>query len=150
MTEKDTSPPQERQKSSIWGGRFSSGPSQLMQDINASIDYDRRLFRQDIAGSKAHASMLAQCGIISPEDRDAIHAGLETILGEIAGGGQFSEKLGGQSADELAIAIEEFLTSGGVSRRFVPTSNNKGHEPLPFPDPIHEFDGDAGSGGNIG
>ena len=86
MTEKDTSPQQERRKSSIWGGRFSSGPSQLMQDINASIDYDRRLFRQDIAGSKAHASMLAHCGIISPEDRDAIHAGLETILGEITAG----------------------------------------------------------------
>ena len=86
MTEKDTTPSQERQKSSIWGGRFSSGPSQLMQDINASIAYDQRLFRQDIAGSKAHASMLAHCGIISPADRDAIHSGLETILDEITSG----------------------------------------------------------------
>ena len=86
MTEKDTTPSQERQKSSIWGGRFSSGPSQLMQDINASIAYDQRLFRQDIAGSKAHASMLAHCGIISPVDRDAIHSGLETILDEITSG----------------------------------------------------------------
>ncbi|MGC6453725.1 MAG: argininosuccinate lyase, partial [Candidatus Puniceispirillaceae bacterium] len=60
-------------KSSIWGGRFSSGPSQLMQEINASIDYDQRLYRQDIAGSRAHASMLAACGIISEADRDAIH-----------------------------------------------------------------------------
>ena len=51
-------------KSSIWGGRFVSGPSQLMQDINASISYDRRLYKQDIAGSKAHATMLAACGII--------------------------------------------------------------------------------------
>jgi argininosuccinate lyase len=115
MTEKDTSPPQERQKSSIWGGRFSSGPSQLMQDINASIDYDRRLFRQDIAGSKAHASMLAQCGIISPEDRDAIHAGLETILGEIAGGGfVFSAEL-----EDIHMNIESRLAEliGEPARR---------------------------------
>ena len=55
-------------KSSIWGGRFASGPSQLMQDINASISYDQRLYRQDIAGSKAHATMLAACGIITAAD----------------------------------------------------------------------------------
>ena len=48
-------------KSRIWGGRFASGPSQLMQDINASISYDQRLYRQDIAGSRAHATMLAAC-----------------------------------------------------------------------------------------
>ena len=52
MTEKDTP---DRAKSSIWGGRFSSGPSQLMQDINASIDYDKRLFRQDIAGTTLYS-----------------------------------------------------------------------------------------------
>ena len=83
MTEKDTP---DNAKSSIWGGRFSSGPSQLMQDINASIDYDKRLYRQDIAGSRAHASMLAACGIISESDRDAIHGGLDTIGAEIAAG----------------------------------------------------------------
>ena len=83
MTEKDTP---DSAKSSIWGGRFSSGPSQLMQDINASIDYDKRLYRQDIAGSCAHASMLAACGIISESDRDAIHGGLDTIGAEIAAG----------------------------------------------------------------
>ena len=73
-------------KSSIWGGRFSSGPSQLMQEINASIDYDKRLYRQDIAGSRAHASMLAACGIITEADRDAIHGGLDSIASEIASG----------------------------------------------------------------
>ena len=73
-------------KSSIWGGRFSSGPSQLMQDINASIGYDQRLYRQDIAGSKAHATMLAACAIISDADRDAIHHGLDSILDEITRG----------------------------------------------------------------
>ena len=73
-------------KSSIWGGRFSSGPSQLMQDINASISYDQRLYRQDIAGSKAHASMLAACGIISADDCTAIHKGLGQIADEIEAG----------------------------------------------------------------
>ena len=73
-------------KSSIWGGRFSSGPSQLMQDINASISYDQRLYQQDIAGSKAHASMLAACGIISADDCTAIHKGLGQIADEIEAG----------------------------------------------------------------
>lgn len=73
-------------KSSIWGGRFSSGPSQLMQDINASIGYDQRLFRQDIAGSKAHAAMLAHCNIISAKDLAAIYDGLEQISTEIESG----------------------------------------------------------------
>ena len=72
--------------SSIWGGRFSSGPSELMQAINASIDFDKRMYRQDIAGSKAHATMLAACGIISDSDRDAIHDGLMQIADEIASG----------------------------------------------------------------
>ena len=72
--------------SSIWGGRFSSGPSELMQAINASIDFDKRMYRQDIAGSKAHATMLAACGIISDSDRDAIHDGLMQIAEEIASG----------------------------------------------------------------
>ena len=71
-------------KSSIWGGRFSSGPSQLMQDINASISYDKRLYRQDIAGSKAHASMLAAVKIISNDDCQAIHGGLDQIASERA------------------------------------------------------------------
>ena len=86
MTDRDTSPADNAAKSSIWGGRFSSGPSQLMQDINASIDYDRRLYRQDIAGSKAHATMLAACGIITDEDRAAIHQGLDSILEEMTRG----------------------------------------------------------------
>ena len=73
-------------KSSIWGGRFASGPSQLMQDINASISYDQRLYRQDIAGSKAHATMLAACGIITAADCEAIHTGLAQIASEIEQG----------------------------------------------------------------
>jgi argininosuccinate lyase len=73
-------------KSSIWGGRFAFGPSQLMQDINASISYDQRLYQQDIAGSKAHATMLAACGIITSADCDAIHKGLGQIAIEIEQG----------------------------------------------------------------
>ncbi len=70
----------------MWGGRFASGPDAIMEDINASIDFDRRLYRQDIAGSIAHATMLAATGILSQADCDAIIAGLEQIEGEIEAG----------------------------------------------------------------
>ena len=52
----------------MWGGRFSSSPDAIMEAINASIDVDRHLYRQDIAASKAHAAMLAEQGIITAED----------------------------------------------------------------------------------
>ena len=67
----------------MWGGRFASGPGAIMQEINASIDFDRRLYRQDIAASKAHAAMLAKQGIISRDDARAIAQGLDTILSEM-------------------------------------------------------------------
>ncbi len=70
----------------MWGGRFSGGPAEIMERINASIDFDRRLFAQDIAGSKAHCRMLVQQKIISVEDGDAILAGLDRIAGEIEHG----------------------------------------------------------------
>jgi len=70
----------------MWGGRFAAGPGALMQAINVSIGFDRRLAAQDIAGSKAHSNMLAVQGIITAEDRDAIHAGLDEIKAEIDGG----------------------------------------------------------------
>ena len=93
MVKKDKTSP-DNAKSSIWGGRFSSGPSKLMTDINASISYDRRLYRQDIAGSKAHASMLAARKIITDADCKAIHQGLDRIIEEIEGGSfVFSEAL---------------------------------------------------------
>ncbi|MEZ5878451.1 MAG: argininosuccinate lyase [Tepidamorphaceae bacterium] len=78
----------------MWGGRFSSGPDAVMEAINASIDFDRRLYAQDIAGSRAHAGMLAKQGIISSEDASAINHGLNTILSEIeAGTFEFSRAL---------------------------------------------------------
>ena len=85
MTKRKTTSSEGR-KSSIWGGRFTTGPSQVMQDINASISFDQRLYRQDIAGSKAHAKMLAACGIISDSDCDTIHTGLTQIAHEIEQG----------------------------------------------------------------
>src|SRR6201981_3629911 len=70
----------------MWGGRFSAQPDALMAQINVSIDVDRKLFRQDIAASKAHAEMLAKQGIISAQDAKKIVHGLDTILSEIASG----------------------------------------------------------------
>ena len=66
----------------MWGGRFQGGPSAIMREINASIPFDKQLWRQDIAASKAHAAMLGACGIISSEDALAIEQGLDTIAAE--------------------------------------------------------------------
>jgi len=71
----------------MWGGRFEGGPAAAMQDITPSIDFDKRLWRQDIAGSRAHVRMLAAQKIIRNSDRDAILAGLDTIEKEIESGG---------------------------------------------------------------
>ena len=78
----------------MWGGRFSSGPGAIMEEINASIGFDFRLARQDIAGSKAHAAMLAQTGIVERADALAISNGLDEIAREIeAGTFKFSRTL---------------------------------------------------------
>src|ERR1700710_2919289 len=66
-----------------WGGRFAGGPSAIMQQINASIGFDARLWRQDIRGSLAHAAMLARQGIIEADDEAAIRTGLQSIEAEI-------------------------------------------------------------------
>jgi argininosuccinate lyase len=66
----------------MWGGRFAEGPSAVMREINASIHVDKRLWREDIAGSQAHSAMLAACGIISQDDAAEIHRGLVLIAAE--------------------------------------------------------------------
>ena len=71
---------------SQWGGRFSGGPAEIMRRINASIDYDKRLYAEDIAGSKAHCAMLVAQNILSPQDGAAITAGLDQIRSEIESG----------------------------------------------------------------
>jgi argininosuccinate lyase len=89
----------------MWGGRFASGPSAIMAEINASIDFDRKLYAQDIAGSKAHAAMLAKQGIISKADLKAIHTGLDQIKTEIATGKfKFSQVL-----EDIHLNIESRL-----------------------------------------
>jgi argininosuccinate lyase len=87
MTDKpsDTAPtPDGGQK--MWGGRFSEKPADLMQAINVSIGFDRRLASQDLMGSRAHAAMLRKQGVISSEDADAILNGLDAIEAEMAAG----------------------------------------------------------------
>lgn len=76
----------EKTANAMWGGRFADGPDAIMEAINASIGFDRRLAEQDIAGSRAHAAMLAATGILSDSDAEAIREGLLTVLSEIKGG----------------------------------------------------------------
>lgn len=71
---------------SLWGGRFGGGPSAIMQEINASIGVDKRLWREDIQGSRAHVAMLGKQGIVSAEDAAAIDKGLQQIAAEYAEG----------------------------------------------------------------
>jgi argininosuccinate lyase len=93
-------------KNSMWGGRFAEGPDAIMEEINASIEFDQKLFRQDILASKAHARMLARQGIIGADDAEKIEAGLDTILREIeAGAFKFSRAL-----EDIHMHIESRLT----------------------------------------
>ena len=70
----------------LWGGRFQKETDQLVNELNASISFDQRLYREDITGSMAHARMLGDCGIISKEDAAAIIGGLQGILADIEAG----------------------------------------------------------------
>jgi len=90
----------------MWGGRFEAKPAAAMQAINASIDVDKRLWREDIEGSKAHAAMLAAQGIITSEDNSAIQIGLDQIAAEIESGRfEFSTEL-----EDIHLNIEARLT----------------------------------------
>ncbi len=87
MTHKPSSTPESASHaSSIWGGRFQEGPSAIMRAINVSIGFDKRLYAQDIRGSKAHCRMLAAVGILSQEDAAVILNGLDQIMQEIEEG----------------------------------------------------------------
>ena len=86
MTDQKTSSSSSAQSNQMWGGRFAAGPDAIMEAINASIGFDRRLAAQDIAGSRAHAAMLAAQGIITGSDAEAIREGLLTVLSEIEAG----------------------------------------------------------------
>ena len=71
-----------KNSNSMWGGRFAEGPSAIMREINASIPFDKVLWREDIAGSRAHVAMLARQGIVSQRDADTIDGGLQQIAAE--------------------------------------------------------------------
>ena len=89
-----------------WGGRFAEGPSAIMAAINASIGFDRKMWRQDIQGSLAHAAMLAHVGIITAEDEAAIRTGLGKIAARIeAGDFPFDDAL-----EDIHMNIEARLT----------------------------------------
>ncbi|MDX5983258.1 argininosuccinate lyase [Sphingomonas echinoides] len=93
----------------MWGGRFAEGPTAVMRAINASIPFDKRLWRQDIAGSKAHVAMLGATGIVSAEDAATISAGLDTVAAQYAEHGvaedMVLEDIHMQSESRLAEAI---------------------------------------------
>ncbi|MFL5333436.1 MAG: lyase family protein, partial [Geminicoccaceae bacterium] len=90
----------------LWGGHFDSDPAPLMAQINASIGFDKRLYAQDIAGSAAHARMLAAAGILTAAECHAILEGLVRIRGEIeAGQFAFSTEL-----EDIHLNIEQRLT----------------------------------------
>jgi argininosuccinate lyase len=90
----------------LWGGHFERGPAPLMEQINASIGFDKRLYAHDIAGSAAHARMLAASGLLDAAERDAILSGLEQIQGEIESGSfPFSAAL-----EDIHMNIEARLT----------------------------------------
>ncbi|OYW59168.1 MAG: argininosuccinate lyase, partial [Rhodobacterales bacterium 12-65-15] len=101
-----TVPPASPAANRMWGGRFAAGPDAIMQAINASIGFDQRLYAQDIAGSRAHAAMLAAVGVISNTDAEAIGEGLLTVLSEIeAGNFPFRVEL-----EDIHLNIESRLT----------------------------------------
>jgi argininosuccinate lyase len=91
----------------MWGGRFRSKPASVMEDINASIHFDRHLYRQDIAASKAHAAMLGKQGIITAQDAKRIAHGLDTILSEIETG-KFAFK---RALEDIHMNVEDRLAT---------------------------------------
>ena len=99
----------------MWGGRFASGPDAIMTAINASIGFDQRLYAQDIAGSRAHAAMLAATGIITDSDAKAIREGLLTVLSEIESG-KFTFRT---DLEDIHLNIESRLTeiAGDAGKR---------------------------------
>ncbi|WP_137179602.1 argininosuccinate lyase [Roseomonas sp. AR75] len=102
----ETNTTQNSQSNTLWGGRYAEGPGAIMREINASIGFDRKMWRQDIFGSLAHAKMLSHVGIISSEDEAAIRQGLADIAKEIeAGGFAWSEAL-----EDIHMNIEARLT----------------------------------------
>ncbi|MGL4489281.1 MAG: argininosuccinate lyase, partial [Rhizobiaceae bacterium] len=83
MSDKKTS---QKTSNEMWGGRFAAGPAAIMEEINASIGFDQKLYAQDIAGSIAHSRMLLEQGILNAKDQSEIESGLHAVLKEIDSG----------------------------------------------------------------
>ncbi len=90
----------------MWGGRFAEGPAAVMREINASIPFDKRMWRQDVAGSRAHVAMLAEQGIVSQADAASIRDGLEQVAAGYAADGV---------PDDLAMEDIHMLTEARLS-----------------------------------
>ena len=97
----------------MWGGRFAEGPAAVMREINASIPFDKRMWRQDVAGSKAHVAMLGAQGIVAPEDAAAIADGLDTVAAGYAEGGV---------PDDLAMEDIHMLTEARLADAIGPAA----------------------------
>ena len=97
----------------MWGGRFAEGPAAVMREINASLPFDKRLWRQDVAGSQAHVTMLGAQGIIAADDADAIAAGLSAVAEDYA--------LNGVPTD-LALEDIHMLTEARLVERIGPVA----------------------------
>ncbi|WP_066663067.1 MULTISPECIES: argininosuccinate lyase [unclassified Sphingomonas] len=97
----------------MWGGRFSEGPSSVMREINASIPFDKRMWRQDIAGSKAHVAMLGQQGIVSAEDAATISAGLDQVAADYERDGV---------PEDLALEDIHMLTESRLAEKIGPVA----------------------------
>lgn len=97
----------------MWGGRFAEGPTAVMRAINASIPFDKRLWRQDVAGSKAHAAMLGATGIVSADDAAAIVAGLDAVAADYAANGV---------ADDLALEDIHMQTEARLAEKIGPVA----------------------------
>src|ERR1700761_5455242 len=109
----------------MWGGRFETGPAAIMGEITPSIDFDKRLAGEDLAGSKAHVRMLATEGIISKDDGQSILRGLEQIEKEIAAG-QFVFK---RELEDIHLNIESRLAEiiGPAAGKPPPARSRNGH-----------------------
>jgi argininosuccinate lyase len=97
----------------MWGGRFSEGPAAVMREINASIPFDKRLWRQDIAGSKAHVAMLAKQGIVADADAETIADGLDRIAAEYEANGV---------PEDLALEDIHMVTESRLAELIGPTA----------------------------
>ena len=97
----------------MWGGRFAEGPSAVMREINASLPFDKRMWRQDIAGSLAHVAMLGKQGIVSPQDAATIAAGLETVAADYAANGV---------PDDLSLEDIHMLTEARLAEAIGPVA----------------------------